>query len=52
MYDYEIYEIAYLSKTMKEAFEIASKYTKKYGSTNMIIGLALSQANIRLNPGN
>jgi hypothetical protein len=48
MYDSEIYQIAYASKTMKEAFEIASEYSKKTGN-NFIVSLAIEQASIRLN---
>lgn len=48
LYDREIYEIAYMSKSMEEAFQIANKYTEKY-RRNMIVGLALQTAYSRLN---
>lgn len=47
-YDLEVYKIAYQAKTMSEAFEMTKEYEKKLGGPNMIIGLALSQASIRL----
>lgn len=50
-YDKEIYDIAYNSKSMTEAFKIADDYTKKIGQS-FIIGLALSQASIRLKTNN
>lgn len=47
-YDPEIYEIAYESKTMNEAFSLATEYRNKLGYDCIVIGLALSQASTRL----